>query len=270
MKDSDCVAFLQWALPRLRLRWSGFRKVRRQVCKRIGRRLSQLGFDDLTAYRSRLESNPAEWSVLDACCRITVSHFYRDRGVFEQLSSEVLPALAQAAPGREESLLRAWSVGCASGEEPFSLKMLWEFAVRHRFPGLELHITATDASARLLERAQRACYGAATLRELPAGWRDRAFGSTDKLYCLRKKFHEGIDFRCEDIRVEQTEGPFDLVLCRNLVFTYFEEALQLDILPRLVGRLVPGGALVIGRHESLPAGELGLTPWPGCPCVHRR
>ncbi len=64
MKDSDCVEFLQWALPRLNMRWAGFRKVRRQVCKRIGRRLAELGLTSLKQYRNRLESDPAEWSKL--------------------------------------------------------------------------------------------------------------------------------------------------------------------------------------------------------------
>ena len=60
MKDSDCVHFLQWALPRLRLRWSGFRRVRRQVCKRIARRLRELELSDLDAYRDYLAAKPSE------------------------------------------------------------------------------------------------------------------------------------------------------------------------------------------------------------------
>ena len=58
------------------------------------------------------------------------------------------------------------------------------------------------------------------------------------------------------------EGPFDLILCRNLVFTYFDEAAQRDALRRLLERLCPGGALVIGSHETLPHGS-GLASWPG-------
>jgi chemotaxis protein methyltransferase CheR len=59
----------------------------------------------------------------------------------------------------------------------------------------------------------------------------------------------------QDIRKEMPEGPFDLVLCRNLVFTYFDVALQVVLLERLLRRMVPSGVLVIGGHESLPAGE---------------
>ena len=85
MNDADCVEFLQWALPRLRMRWAGFRKVRGQVCKRIGRRLKELGLGDIDAYRSYLDKHSEEWEILDGLCRITISRFHRDRKVFECL-----------------------------------------------------------------------------------------------------------------------------------------------------------------------------------------
>jgi chemotaxis protein methyltransferase CheR len=67
MNDTDCVTFLRWALPQLELHWSGFRKVHRQVCKRLRRRMRELGLTDFAAYRARLEANPAEWRVFDGC-----------------------------------------------------------------------------------------------------------------------------------------------------------------------------------------------------------
>ena len=90
MKHDDCVGFLQWALPRLRLRWPGFRRVRRQVCQRLGRRLRELGLGELQAYQLYLGNHPTEWQVLDGLCRITISRFYRDRTIFVALEREVL------------------------------------------------------------------------------------------------------------------------------------------------------------------------------------
>ena len=72
MRDSQSVEFLQWALPKLRMRWPGFRKVRKQVWKRIARRLQELGLEDAAAYRGYLEANSSEWSVLDGFCRISI------------------------------------------------------------------------------------------------------------------------------------------------------------------------------------------------------
>jgi chemotaxis protein methyltransferase CheR len=259
MTDPECVAFLQWALPRLGLRWPGFRRVRRQVCKRISRRMAELGLPDAAAYRARLEADAGEWSLLDACCWISISRFYRDRGVFEGLTREVLPELARGSIARGRRLLRAWSAGCASGEEPYSLRLSWDFDVARAFPGLELHILATDASADLLERARRAVYPASALRELPASWRPRAFESLEGGYRLRDDFRRGVQLLRQDIREAMPAGPFDLILCRNLAFTYFESEAQRSVLKKLAKRLVPGGFLLIGAHEALPE-SAALTP----------
>jgi chemotaxis protein methyltransferase CheR len=270
MRDAECVELLQWALPQLELRWSGFRKVRRQVCRRVDRRRAELGLETAREYRAYLEAHPAEWSRLDSLCRISISRFYRDREVFELLGREVLPALARDAVRESRERLRCWSAGCASGEEPFSLKLVWQLRVRESFPGIDLHILATDADPGLLERARRACYPASALKDLPRGWLERAFARCDTDYRLRTEFREGIEFDCQDIRSRMPEGPFDLVLCRNLVLTYFEEALQRRILARISRRLSPGALLVVGRRESLPEGIAGLARWGDHPCLYRR
>jgi chemotaxis protein methyltransferase CheR len=89
------VEFLQWALPRLGLRWPGFRKVRRQVIRRIARRIEALQLGDLDHYRRYLEAHAEEWPRLDGCCRITISRFYRDRQVFDALAQAGLPELVR-------------------------------------------------------------------------------------------------------------------------------------------------------------------------------
>ena len=127
-RDRECVAFLQWCLPRLGYRWRGFRKVRRQVCRRARRRLRALDLPDLAAYRDLLLRNPAEWSHLDVCCRITISRFYRDMAVFRTIGSTVLPALAARA-AEEKRDVRCWAIGCASGEEVYTLRILWDWLI---------------------------------------------------------------------------------------------------------------------------------------------
>src|SRR5574341_1404341 len=126
MRDPDCVAFLQWVLPRLRLRWPGFRRVRRQVCKRLDRRLRELGLSGLPEYRSYLEAYPSEWAGLDRLCWISISRFYRDKAVFQCLEREVLPQLAERASAGGEGEFRCWSVGCAAGEEAYTMAILWK------------------------------------------------------------------------------------------------------------------------------------------------
>ena len=102
VKDADCTAFLQWALPRLGMRWPGFRRVRGQVCKRLRRRMAELGLRNLAAYRALLETHSGEWVPLDGLCRISISRFYRDQGVWRTLEREVLPPLGREGTGTRQ------------------------------------------------------------------------------------------------------------------------------------------------------------------------
>src|ERR1700737_3575216 len=152
MSDSQCVVFLQWALPRLGMRWAGFRRVRRQVCGRVWRRARELGLADLVAYRAYLEEHPEEWALLHSMTRITISRFYRDRGVFGFLEQEVLPMLAAQAIARASRTLEGWSAGCAPGEEPYPVAMMWQLELTQRFPDLSIQILATDLDQTVLTR----------------------------------------------------------------------------------------------------------------------
>jgi len=259
MRNKDCVAFLQGHLPRLGLRWPGFRKVRGTVCKRLRRRLRELRLDDLDAYAAYLADRPDEWTRLDALCRIPISRFYRDREVFQTLGTHVLPALAQRVADEGEQEVRAWSAGCASGEEPYSLKIIWEETVQSRFQGVRLTISATDADPTMLERAESACYSAGSLKDLPQEWHEKAFTCRDGNLCLRTAYKGGTRFLLQDIRVAMPVGRFHLVLCRNLAFTYFDAERQRKLLPDLAAHLYPKAYLVLGSHEELPPGSSGFS-----------
>ncbi len=270
MMFDECTSFLQWALPHLRLRWPGFRRVRSQVCKRILRRMRELRIDGFHGYRDHLEAHDDEWSVLDRMCRITISRFWRDRAVFEALTSDVLPTLARAALERSVESICCWSCGCASGEEPYSLRIGWEMTRADFLPEVSLDIVATDADPHMLERARRAVYPRASIRDLPRSWQEHGFECAGDDVVLRTDVRTRISWLCQDVRSATPQGPFDLVLCRNLVFTYYEEALQLEIGRRLADTIRPGGALVVGSHENLPSDQTDFEPWPPHTAIHRR
>ena len=224
------------------------------VCRRIDRRIRELRLPDPGAYQSRLSADPGEWTVLDGLCRITLSRFYRDRRVFDRLSAAILPRLAATAM-EDERILRCWCAGCASGEEVYTLRLLWRFRILPRFPNVSLDLLGTDCDPHLLRRSEDGCYARSSLRELPSEWIDRGFTRSGDRYRVKAEFRQGIRFQLQDIRSEQPEGPFDLVLCRNLVFTYLDERSQREILGRIGAHLRPGAVLVLGGHESLPEGE---------------
>lgn len=266
----DCRTFLEWALPQLQLDWRGFQRVRRQVCRRIGRRLTELGLGNPEEYRAFLEAQPLEWRVLDSFCRISVSRLMRDRMVFERLADVILPSLAEAALERRARELRCWSAGCASGEEPYTLALLWRIELAGRYPGLDLHIVATDVDRQLLERAAQGRYRRSSLREVPASWIARAFTPRGDWLELRDEFRHGVEFALQDIRERAPPGDFDVILCRNVAFTYFDASLQRRVLERLLAALRPGGALVIGLRERLPEGVVGVAPWKAELGIYRK
>lgn len=250
MQDEACVAFLRWCLPQLQLRWPGYRKVRRLVGKRLDRRLSELGLANLSAYRAFLSREPEEWSRLDAICHIPISRFYRDRRVFDLIGQRILPEVVAAAVARGDATARCWSAGCASGEEPYTIALICRHSAD---PACQnVHIVATDADATMLARATSACYSRSSLKELPRAWIETDFIPADELLCLRPAIRRNVVFALEDIRHVMPDGLFDLILCRNLVFTYFDEDLQRDILLHFRTKLREGGFLVVGMHEALP------------------
>lgn len=269
MNDPDCTAFLQWALPQINLRWPGFRKVRRQVCKRLKRRMNDLQLADFAAYRAWLENDSTEWEAVDRCCHITISRFFRDRGVFETLRRRVLPDIAARA-GRERRAARIWSAGSAAGEEPYTLRILWDIEMASLCPGASLTIIATDIDETMLARAREGCFTATSLRELPPHLAGQAFDRVGSRFCVKPRHREGLRFLHQDIRSEAPSSSFDLVLCRYLAFTYFAPPLQEQVLARIVDRLVPNGYLVIGTHERLPNHGAALSPLDHTPQIFRK
>jgi chemotaxis protein methyltransferase CheR len=222
--------------------------------------MAVLGLADAAAYRLRLETHPEEWAVLDQLSGVTISRFYRDRALWSGLQNEVLPALIDAAIAAGDDELRCWSVGCASGEEPYTLSILWSLGLSERVRGLRLRIVATDVNEDVLARARDATYEAGSLRDLPPEWITEAFEPQDGRFRVRERFVRPVELRRSDVRRELPEQMFRLVLCRNVVVTYFADDLQRATLERIQTKLSPGGAIVLGGHEKLPAG-VSLEPW---------
>ena len=213
--------------------------------------MKELGVEGFAAYRQQLDADPEEWTALDGLSHITISRFFRDKSIFEALERRVLSDIAARAR-RDKRQARFWSAGCASGEEPYTLKILWDIAVASAFPGVGCSVVATDVDETVLKRARKGCYSGGSLRELPEALVLQGFERSGSLFCVRPQHRKGVSFQLQDLRREAPEGLFDLILCRNVAFTYFEHPLQGEVLDRLVERLAQPGYLVIGAQEKLP------------------
>jgi chemotaxis protein methyltransferase CheR len=253
MTNHDCINFLQWCLPKLHYQWKGFRKVRRQVCKRIKHRIKELNLSGIHEYKRLLEENEEEWSIVDSLCYISISRFYRDKRIFQVIESILLPFLTRQALVANRSEVNCWSAGCCSGEEPFTLQLIWKLSV---YPLLRqqisFNIIATERNQILLNRAQKGIYSFMSLKELPVKILRKGFVKVNDEYILKDEFRKNVDFKYQDIRLKVPSGIFDLIICRNLTFTYFEKELQQEILNKIIDKLRPKGFIVIGSHEILP------------------
>lgn len=253
MNLKSCTEFLQWALPKLNYRWKGFYKVKKQVCKRVKQRFLELGLKDFSDYKVYLDRNDEEWTVLNSFCYISISRFYRDRWIFDYLKNKILPNLVNDLINKGEEILRCLCIGCCSGEEPYTVSIIWDEYIAPKLKNTcQIEITATDREYSLLERAKIGVYHEGSLKELPYELVEKAFTKKDKLYTLKEQYKEGITFIQQDILTEFPEGKFHIILCRNLVFTYFNKEYQQIVLQKILQRLELNGFFIIGNNENLP------------------
>ena len=269
MASEACTTFLQWALPRLNKRWTGFRPVQQQVCRCLIERLTALDLRSFDAYRDYLRKHPGEWVEVDACCRITISRFYRDAPVFDRLRAHELPRLMAHAGGT----LRGWSAGAASGEEAYTLSILWHEALLPRQKHHRLRILATDAQAHMLKRATTAVYEGGSLKELPAPLEklafDRVAGPEGLVYSLKRRHRAPVQLALHDVRTPPPMEPFHLICCRY-VLMYFDADVRQRCLGYLTDRLLPGGVLVLGKRDPEPPDDIPLQPIDRALRLYRR
>ena len=243
MTSNEFDAFLEEALPPLGLCPSAHR--RRNIRRRIVRRMESSGIHEFRSYRDLLRRNPAEREALRTLLVVTISRFFRNAAVFRVLAREVLPRIA--AKGRSAA---AWSAGCASGEEPYSLRIAWEELEGKKQP---LRLLATDIDEASLARAAAGRYPESSLREVPPAIRGKYFDREGDSYSVREGMRSSVSFRKMDLLKDGSPGRFDLILCRNAAFTYFAPSQRVKIAAMFAASMEDGGYLVLGRTEKPPA-----------------
>jgi chemotaxis protein methyltransferase CheR len=240
--------FLKTTLPLLGLRWRRFRS--KSIRRRIIARLRVLGLHSLSEYRSYLLNNEEEMRQLTGLLTVTISRFWRNASLFEALEKTWLPAVLGRLPEREP--LRIWSAGCASGEEPYSLLILWQ--ENFSSSGRDLRLLASDSDKRCLVRAQESRYPASSFREMPLHLRQKYCSNEGGKFSLPDDFPSRVQWVEHNLAWEACFPDNHLIFCRNLVYTYFTEALQFELSRRFHQSLGPQGLLVVGRKDRLPPG----------------
>lgn len=223
------------------------------IKRRIAARIRAFALPTPEPYIDVLLNDPQEQQHLLAALTVHVSQFFRNPGTYALLEKQVLPELLRKARN-SRTRLRVWSVGCAAGEEPYSVALL----CRQLVDGTDqLSIIATDLSSEVLQRARRAVFATSRLAEVPEQVLENYFVPQGREFRLIDPVREQVRFFQHDILSDQPFRRADLILCRN-VLIYFSRGQQQRILQILAAALPPGGYLVLGRAETLVAACRGL------------
>ncbi len=213
------------------------------------RRLSNLGLSNFQEYFVRVEADPEEQQRLSQMFTVTISRFFRDRTVFERLEASIIPSILEK---RGEGFLKVWAIGCASGEEPYSLVLLWKESLEVQWPSIRLCLIATDVGEGLLKRAEEGRYKRSSVGEVPERILQKYFTVEGGFYVLDRAIRDSIELKRHDILHGEPLSEMDIVLCRNVAFTYFSRDRQMDVLKKVFRSLKDRGYMVIGKGESLP------------------
>jgi two-component system CheB/CheR fusion protein len=220
------------------------------VKRRVERRIGVHGLDTLAGYARFVRENPHELDLLFNELLIGVTSFFRDPPVWEELKNKVLPGLlARRSPGAS---LRAWVVGCSTGEEAYSLAMAFAEVAdpQARAEAWTLQIFATDLSADAIAAARTGYFSARSAAEVTPERLARFFQAEGDGFLIRKEIRQMILFAQQDVILDPPFIRLDILCCRNLMI-YFNAALQQRLLPLFHYVLRPGGVLVLGGSETV-------------------
>jgi len=221
------------------------------LLRRIERRITLHGLPGMPAYVDFLRQNPQEVDLLFKEMLIGVTAFFRDPPVWEALQNSLLPTLL-AQRAADPGPLRAWVAGCSTGEEAYTLAMVFkqvtEALPEHRTRTLQ--IFATDLNADAIALARKGHYGASIARDLPPACLNRFFKATAGGYQIDPLIRETVLFARHDVTVDPPFTKLDILSCRNLMI-YFDAALQSHLVPLFHYSLRPGGLLMLGGSETV-------------------
>lgn len=224
--------------------------------RRIAVRMRACGVQTYADYQAVLDRSPAEYQRLKDAITINVTRFYRNVETWNLIRANLLREICELDGGE----VRAWSAGCSSGEEPYTLAVLIaDYLDRHGLSDRLGRVTvdATDIDRECLERAQAGRYSREALADVPPDLVNRYFEQDGTGYRVIERVRRRVFVRPLDLSSQPPpRGRYRLILCRNVVI-YFGRSTQERVFLSFAEALAPGGILVLGKVETLfgPARE---------------
>lgn len=213
-----------------------------QMKRRIGNLVTRSSAKTFVEYFDTVAKDKDEFAAFIEYLTINVSEFYRTPDKFAKLETDVIPDLLKRAPK-----LNIWSAGCSIGAEPYSLSMI----MKEMTPGKRHRILATDLDIEILAKAKKGVYLENEIKSLSAERRQKYFDKVgDDKYAVKEDIKSCIEFKRHNLLKDPFEKDFDLILCRNVVIYFTEEAKD-ELYTRFFEALKPGGILFVGATEAI-------------------
>jgi chemotaxis protein methyltransferase CheR len=221
------------------------------IKRRLDRRMRILNISDYSKYSLTLKDNRKEFEEIFSSLSINVTNFFRDSTVFDRFQLFIIPKILSDLGGSGK--IRVWSAGCASGEEPYSIAMMFKQAIR-KLPNLEVEIIANDVNKLAIQFAQHGRYSTKSVESLPSNvilnnFQKRIIDNNNAEYEVVQTIKDMVTFKVGDI-LSDTMQFFDVIFCRNVLIYYEKEAQEL-IFTKFYKSLKDSGYMVLGMDETM-------------------
>ena len=218
--------------------------------RRIERRIEVHKIDKIATYVKFLKDNPKELDLLFKEMLIGVTRFFRDRNVWEELEHSVLPGTLAKIP--DGTLLRAWVPGCSTGEEAYTLAIVFLEALRKNSPvkDLSLQIFASDLDNDSIEVARKGVFSEDSIANIAPEYLNRYFVKTEDGYIVTSDIREMVVFAQHNLVMHPPFINIDFISCRNLLI-YLDTELQQKIINLFFYSLNADGLLILGNSETI-------------------
>lgn len=212
-----------------------------QMRRRLTSLRNNRNFSNFNVYFKGLEEDETLRNEFFDRITINVSEFYRNPKRWEVLREKVFPSLT-----KQKRNINIWSAACSTGEEPYSLAIM----LNEHFPNVRASILATDIDDNILARAKQGFYSEQSLKDLPQHKKSKYFTFKNNHYYLNENLKSSIEFKKHDLLKDTYPKNFDLIVCRN-VLIYFTDEAKDGIYKRISNSLTKDGILFVGSTEQI-------------------
>ena len=218
--------------------------------RRIERRTAIYKIDKIATYVEFLKDNPREVEILFREMLIGVTRFFRDEKIWEKLEKSIFPGMLTGIS--EGTVLRAWVPGCSTGEEAYTLAIVFSEVMRKTSPAknISLQIFASDLDNEAIEMARKGFFSESIATDIAPEYLNRYFVKTDDGYAITSDIREMVVFAQHNLVMHPPFISIDLISCRNLLI-YMDTELQQKIIGLFYYSLNTNGLLILGSSETI-------------------